>query len=235
MTTRRNRTAGDPLHVIGYLRVSTQEQADSGAGIGAQRAAIMAEADRRGWTVVRWCSDEGVSGKSMKGRLGLAEALGMIRAGEAAALVASKLDRLFRSLQDFASLMATSQAEGWAIVALDVGVDTSTPQGEFLATIMAGAAQWERRIIGQRTREGLAVKRAQGVRLGGPQAVPQDVAERIAADRARGVTFAAIAEDLNREGIPTARGGARWYPSSVRAILRSQATPEGRELLGVAR
>lgn len=64
------------------------------------------------------------------------------------------------------SLMGRAQSEGWNLVALDLGIDLSTPGGEFLASVMASAAQWERRIIGQRTKEALAVKRAQGVRLG---------------------------------------------------------------------
>lgn len=80
-------------------------------------------------------------------------------------LIASKLDRVSRSVRDFAGLLDRAQSRGWRLVLLDLG-DTSTAAGEMIANLIASAAQYERRLIGQRTREGLAAKRAQGVRLG---------------------------------------------------------------------
>jgi Resolvase, N terminal domain len=80
----------------------------------------------------------------------------------------AKLDRLSRSLRDFAELMSRAQAQRWNLVALDLGIDLSTASGEFMANVMASAAPWERRIIGQRTKDALAVQRSQGVRLGRP-------------------------------------------------------------------
>ena len=84
----------------------------------------------------------------------------------------------------------------------------------------ASAAQWERRIIGQRTREALAVRKAQGVRLGRPVVMSSEVSGRIAGLRRKGLTLAAIAELLNDDMVPTAQGGVRWHPSTVRAVLR---------------
>jgi DNA invertase Pin-like site-specific DNA recombinase len=84
-------------------------------------------------------------------------------------LVVAKLDRLSRSMIDFTGVMAKAQKQGWALVALDCAVDTTTPAGEAMAHVLATFAQFERRLIGQRTREALAVKRKQGVRLGRPQ------------------------------------------------------------------
>ena len=109
--------------------------------------------------------DAGFSAKDMK-RPGVQEALRVLEAGEATALVVAKLDRLSRSMIDFTALMATAQKQGWALVALDCAVDTSTPTGEAMANMLATFAQFERRLISQRTREALAVKRASGVRLG---------------------------------------------------------------------
>jgi DNA invertase Pin-like site-specific DNA recombinase len=146
-----------------YLRVSTEEQADSGAGLDAQRAAIETEAARRGWTIIAWHVDAGVSGKSLN-RPALMEALADVREGRAASLVVAKLDRLSRSLLDFAGVMADAQRAGWNLVALDLGLDLSTPSGEMMASIMAVYAQFERRLIGQRTSAALAAKRAAGVR-----------------------------------------------------------------------
>ena len=91
--------------VVGYIRVSTSEQADSGAGLEAQRAAIRSEAERRGWKLVHVFEDAGASGKSTNGPAGLQQALQAVERGGAHALVVAKLDRLSRSLLDFASLM----------------------------------------------------------------------------------------------------------------------------------
>ena len=84
-------------------------------------------------------------------------------------------------------------------------------------------AQYERRLIGQRTRDGLAAKRAAGVQLGRRSTLPVHVAERIVEDRAAGQTLRAIADQLTTEGIATGQAGVRWYASSVRAVLASQA------------
>ena len=82
--------------------------------------------------------------------------------------------------------MATAQKQGWALVALDCAVDTTTPAGEAMANVLATFAQFERRLISQRTREALAVKKAQGVRLGRPSTMPKRVANRIDASASPG-------------------------------------------------
>jgi DNA invertase Pin-like site-specific DNA recombinase len=203
------------MRAIGYVRVSTSEQGESGAGLAAQRSAIEAEADRRGFELVDVVEDV-ASGKDLK-RPGVQDALGRLAAGEAAVLVVAKLDRLSRSLLDFAGVVARAEREGWALVALDLGVDTSTASGQLMANVLAAFAEFERKLIGQRTREGLAAKRAAGVRLGRPLSLDPAVRERIRADREAGVSFAAIARGLNADAVPTAHGGAQWHPSSVRA------------------
>lgn len=210
------------VSVVGYIRVSTDEQADSGAGLEAQRATIRNEAARRGWTLVRIYEDK-ISGKTINGRHGLHAALRTIGAGEAQALVVAKLDRLSRSLIDFSSLMERSRKGGWALVALDLGVDTSTPSGEMMANVLAVFAQFERRLIGQRTRDALAVKRAQGVRLGRPPTLPNETVRRIDRLRTRGLSFKKIADSLNEHGVPTSQGGRKWHPSTVKYVLDSRA------------
>ena len=147
----------------------------------------------------------------------------MLRTGKAQVLMVSKLDRLSRSVMDFASIVERSQREGWAIVALDLGVDTSTPSGELVANVMASVAQWERKVIGQRTKDALAVKRSEGVRLGRPVSLPEVIREWILADRLDGRSYRAIAEALNAEGVPTAQGGREWYAATVRAVEQRAA------------
>ena len=223
--------AADPAttRAVGYIRVSTVEQAESGAGLSAQRQAIEAEVTRRSWQLSGVFTDAGVSGKSLTGREALGSALAVMGCGEAEVLIVSKLDRLSRSLLDFASLMAKAKDEGWNLVALDLGIDLSTPAGEFLASVMASAAQWERRIIAQRTRDALAAKRASGTRLGRPRSLPQTVVDLIGAQHLSGATLTGIAYTLNTSGIPTAQGGVRWYPSTVRAVLQSLLTNASKE------
>lgn len=212
---RRSRTP----QVIAYTRVSTAEQGDSGLGLEAQEAAIRAECERRGWDINRFASDV-ASGKDIKGRPGFTAAVDDLDAN-GGILIAAKLDRLSRTLLDFVALMERAARNGWAVVVLDVATDTTTPQGEMLANLLATFAHFERRIIGQRTKDALAAKKAQGARLGRPVTLAQSTRARIAEERAGGRTLQQIADGLNHDGVATARGGSEWRPSSVRAVLTS--------------
>lgn len=215
-TSRSNRRRR--LKVVGYVRVSTSEQGDSGAGLDAQRSAIKSEASRRGWNLLEIHEDV-ASGKSLRKRLGLEAALHAVETGEADGLVVAKLDRLSRSLQDFSDLMARARMGGWAITALDVGVDTTTPAGEMVASMMAVIAQWERRIISQRTSDALAERKKAGVKLGSrePQ-IPDATRRRIKGMRSRGWSVPRIVEKLKADGVPTARGG-EWRVATVQQVL----------------
>lgn len=209
----------DAVRMVGYVRVSTEEQAENGSGLDAQRAAITAAAATRGFELVDILEDAGLSGKSLV-RPGLEQALALVESGGADGILVAKLDRLSRSLLDFAALTERSRRKGWALVALDLGVDTSTPQGEMLANVLATFAQFERRLIGQRTKEALAIRKAQGVRIGRPSNVPPKLRARIKGMRTRGWTLQKIADTLTTEGIETAQDGRRWYPSTVSTVLR---------------
>lgn len=207
------------MKVVGYVRVSTDEQANSGAGLEAQRRAIRAECSRRGWDLRHLLEDRGASAKGLE-RPGLSTALAVVESGGAEAIVVAKVDRLSRSLTDFAALMERSRRKGWALVALDLGVDTTTPSGEMLAHVLAVFAQFERRLIGQRTRDALAVRRTQGVVLGRPTTLSPGTAIRIRTMSRKGESLSGIARTLNAEAVPTAHGGRRWHASTVRAVIR---------------
>ena len=211
------------MRVLGYTRVSTREQASNGVSLEGQRRAIREECRRRGWPTPRIIEDAGHSGKDLK-RPGMAEVLSLLdpqKRGalpEADALVVAKLDRLSRSILDFAGLLELAQRRGFAVVILDLGVDTTTPAGELLANVVAATAQWERKMIGQRTKDALAIKRSKGVVLGRPQTVPEVIAQRIRRERKRGSTYPAIADGLNADSVPTGQGGKRWYPATVHKV-----------------
>jgi DNA invertase Pin-like site-specific DNA recombinase len=206
--------------IVAYSRVSTDEQADSGLGLAAQRSTLEAEVARRG-IPAEWVSDAGYSGKSLH-RPGIERALADLSAGLADVLLVAKLDRLTRSLFDLAGLMERARREHWALVALDLAVDTASPAGEAMTAMLGTFAQFERRLIGQRTKDALRIKRDQGVRLGRPVVTAPEVSARIARLREEGQSLAAIATVLNGEAVPTSHGGGRWWASSVQSVLSSQ-------------
>lgn len=209
------------MKIIGYTRVSTDEQAESGAGLQAQRDAIEAGMTLRGFELVQVIEDAGASAKSLA-RPGLLQALELVESGAADGIAVAKLDRLSRSLLDFAALTERSRKHGWTLIALDLGVDTSTPEGEMLASVLAVFAQFERRLIGQRTKDALAVRRAQGVRLGRPPVVSTQLRARVRRQRGRGWSLQRIADGLNADGAPTAHGGERWHASTIASLLRKE-------------
>ena len=86
---------------------------------------------------------------------------------------------------------------------------------------MDTTAQFEGRLISQPTRDAFAAKKAQGVRLGGPTTLPEKVVKRVLREREQGRKLVSIADNLTEDGIATAQGGAKWYPSTVAAVLKS--------------
>lgn len=204
-----------PAPLIGYLRVSTDLQEIS---IDAQRAAIAAQCAARGWPEPEWAVDQGWSGSNLE-RPAIEGALASLDAAGAGVLLAAKLDRISRSTADFIGLLERARTRGWQVIALDIGVDMTTPAGRLIATILAALAQWERDVIRERTRVALAQLRSEGKRLGRPSTIPTEIVERIVAERAAGRTLVAIAEGLTADNVPTARGAARWTKSTVHTAL----------------
>ena len=220
------------LGVVGYVRVSTEEQAISGLGLAAQEKAVRAECEHRELPLVAVYTDAGVSAKTLArlARPALMAALADLDGGRGSVLMVAKLDRLSRNVHDASGLLQRAQQSGWDLVALDAPVDTTTPQGAAMAQVLAVFAELERRLIGERTKAALAVKRSQGVRLGRPPTLPADVVERIVAAREAGTTWSAIARQLNEAGVPTAQGGRQWHPATVRYVALSAAgRPDSRD------
>jgi DNA invertase Pin-like site-specific DNA recombinase len=150
---------------------------------------------------------------------GLEQALRLLESREANALVAAKLERLDQALGELAALLASAQQQGWALVGLDCAGQPPTPAAEASAPVLASLRPLRAALDLKRTKSALAVKRAQGVRLGRPPQMAQHVLERIRRERAAGRSLAAIANGLNADRIPTAQGGRRWYPATVRYTL----------------
>jgi DNA invertase Pin-like site-specific DNA recombinase len=213
-TKKATKTPG----VVAYCRVSTEEQAVSGLGMVAQEQAIRAECERRGLNLVAVHRDAGLSAKSLD-RPVLSAALADLDAGRGDVLMVAKLDRLTRSVHDATGLMLRAEAARWYLVALDAPVDTTSPQGAAMAQVLAVFAELERRLIAERTKAALAVRRAQGVRLGRRPQLSWAVRDRILDMRRGGAGWSTIAKELNETGVRTAQGGRRWYPATVRYVV----------------
>lgn len=233
------------MKLIGYARVSTQEQAEGGVSLEAQRAKIAAYSTLHdGLELVGIVQDAGVSAKSLN-RPGLAHVLAMLDRGEVDGVVVAKLDRLSRSVRDVYALIETYFGERYALVSIAETLDTRTAIGRAMLGIMAVMAQWEREQIGERTRDALLHLKAQGVKLGTAGlgwehaedldsdgrralvAVPDEVATvgRMQELRADGQTYRRIAETLAAEGRQTKRGG-QWHASTVRYALSTASNME---------
>jgi len=222
--------SGDvPSVQIGRLRRTE----DAALSITAQRAAISAEGERRGWEIVWTEPDDGWSGRNVR-RPGLEAALATLARREAAGIVVSKLSRLSRSLKDFGDLLETARKQKWSVVALDFGIDTTTANGRMMANVLMSVLQWEREVIGERTAEALAaLPKAKRDRLGRQQAIPASTARRIRRYARDGLSTRAIASRLISSGVPAPGGGDRWHHSTVARFLarpaRGKITPAARE------
>ncbi len=204
--------------MFGYTRVSTEEQADRRNGLEAQADTINCEAERRGWDIERF-TDEGVSGKSINGNL--RECLQLLASGQGDGLVVAKLDRLSRSIVDAANIIESAQSQGWSLVVLDLGVDLTTAAGRMVAMNLVNFAQYERELISERTKAGLAAKKRRGERIGRPRLAPPGVVRRIVMERNAGQSFDRIARALTKEGVLSPAGRPNWQPSTVRRIYQS--------------
>lgn len=215
---RRNVTRVSNL-AVAYLRVSTDDQS---TGLDAQRAGIEAFAAARGLEIAAWHVDEGVSGSvDPMARPQLSEALHALSTGPASVLLFLRVDRVGRVAYDLLGLAKQAEREGWTLAAADGSVDLTTPHGKTMFAMQGAFAELEREMIRQRTREGLAERRAAGVRLGAPSVLPLDVVRRIVEERNGGAGWSAIARGLNEDGVLTARGKS-WFPNTVRQTYNGQ-------------
>jgi site-specific DNA recombinase len=224
------------MRAAGYVRVSTDEQAREGCSLDNQEARIRAYSDSQEWELVRIYREEGQSGKTMK-RPQLLEMVEDIKAGKVDCVLVYRVDRLTRKQKDLWHLLEdVFEANGVGFKSVIEPFDTTTAQGKAFLGMLAVFAQLERDTIAERTKDALAMKIANGENVGAPaygykidegKLVPipdeQEVLARIRKLRSgrRPKTYKEVAELLNREGIPTKRGGGKWHPSTVRMIVRN--------------
>lgn len=212
-------------HMIGYIRVSTEEQERSGLGVEAQEAAILAECERREWTVELF-RDLGCSGKHVNPEL--RRALDLLDAGQFDGLIVAKLDRLARSVRHASAIIDDAIRRDWALVALDNALDLTTPGGRAMANMLATFAELERDLISSRTKEALAARKARGQHNGRRSAIPAGVLRRIVLAREDdGSSFGRIASDLTADGVLSPTGLTDWSESTVRRAYASATDHQG--------
>ena len=211
-----------------YMRVSTGRQAEEGMSLDSQQRQLLLQAEILGYKDVVVVREEGRSAGSLNGRPELSKARAMLKAGEASALISLKLDRLSRKTRDVLELAEDAERQNWRLVVLDLNLDTGTPVGRMVLTILAAVAEMERARIGERQADRHAHRRSHGQVWGvtpGPRStITTETRRHILAERAAGQSLGTIAARLNAENVPTAKGGARWYASTVAHVLKSPAT-----------
>jgi DNA invertase Pin-like site-specific DNA recombinase len=220
------------MRAIGYVRVSTDKQADHGVSLEAQEAKIRAMATVQGAEIVELIVDGGESAKNLN-RPGMERLLSLVNEGKVQTVIIAKLDRLTRSVKDLAELLERFQRRGVSLVSVAESLDTGSAAGRLVINIMTAVSQWEREAIGERTRDAMRHKKSNGHRVGniaygfrlganGVHLEPDPQEEAILAAirelRARRCTLRGIAAELNARGWRTRRATS-WRLEHVARIL----------------
>lgn len=231
--TPRPRTTGIPIRAIGYARVSTGKQADSGLSLESQNQKIRAMATVHDAEIVDVLVDAAESAATLD-RPQVRELLRRVRAREVDAVYVAKLDRLTRSVRDLDELLSIFRKAGVALVSVSESLDTSTAAGRMVVNMLGVVSQWEREAIAERTRDALRAKQHRGERAGTipygwrlsadgktlEQHPDEERLIRFAAEHRfeLGCTWHDVAAALNRAGYRN-RAGKPWTLHGVRSAL----------------
>jgi len=223
------------MRAVGYVRVSTEGQAERGVSLAAQEAKLRALAALHDAEIVEMIRDEGASAKTLN-RPGMARVLELVRSRKVDAVFVAKLDRVTRSVRDLADLVETFRKRGVALVSAAESLDTSTAAGRMVINLLATVAQWEREAVGERTSDALRHKQAIGEFIGGaapygfalatdgaslvPVAAEQAVLEQARELRAAGLSLRKVAARLTECG-KVARNGRPFAAEQVRRLISS--------------
>jgi len=225
------------MKTIGYVRVSTDKQADRGVSLEAQAEKIRAMAVVHNADLLDIIVDGGESAKSLH-RPGMERLLAHVDSREIQTVIIAKLDRLTRSVKDLCTLLERFERRGVALVSVAESLDTGSAAGRLVLNIMTAVSQWEREAIGERTRDAMSHKRSNGERVGNlpfgsrlaadgrhlePDPAEQAVLNEIRLLRKGGHTMRGIAAALNHRSLRTRRGSAWQLEHVARIIKRGNA------------
>lgn len=217
--------------MIAYLRISKEEAADKDKELAEekkkkslliQKQAIEQFAQGKDWELTVF-QDAGVSGGRER-RPALDAALDALRKHQFDGIVVSRFDRLTRGgVVHLAKLIEAARKEGWNLVIMDLALALDTPVGEMMATMLATVARYEIRIMSQRIKDVLAMKRSRGEPLGSARIIPMEtvgLASNLYADLR---SWRGVARTLNDRGVPAPKGG-RWFCSTARNVVTRHLT-----------
>lgn len=223
------------LKVVGYVRVSTEQQASDGVSLAAQREKIEQYCALYDLDLIAVVEDAGQSAKTLE-REGLRQALDSLNDDEASALIVSKLDRLTRSVADLSILLEKYFASRFDLVSVGEQVNTGTAAGRLVLNVLMSVSQWEREAISERTKTALQFKKSQGQRVG---SIPygfelaadggameenpeeQEIIRAVLKFHQAGLSLGKIAAQLGAHGY-TSRGGGKWHPQTVKNIIAAR-------------
>lgn len=223
------------MKAIGYIRVSTDEQAREGISLENQKAKIQAYCELNDLSLVDIIEDAGKSGKDLN-REGIQQLMSLLKGRSIDAVVVYKLDRLSRRVKDTLSLMDLIEKRSVAFHSITERIDTKSAMGKFFLNIMASMNQWERDTISERTKDALRLKVSRNERAGqvpfgyslaedGNALVEnpkEQEAIRLIKDlHEKGYNYSAICRELTREGHKP--NGKQWHAQSVKNILKRAA------------
>jgi site-specific DNA recombinase len=226
------------MKIIGYARVSTEEQAREGVSLDSQKAKITGYCELYNHESLEIIVDAGQSAKTVN-REGMHRLIDMTnkRKPEIHGIVVYKLDRLFRNAEEALRYTTTWDKKGIALHSVQEQLDTKSAMGRFFFTMMAAIAEMERNVISERTASALQFKRKNGEKTGGdvpfgfnlierggkkalePKEVEQKAIRLMKQLRAEGRSYREIATELEAKGIATKRGRSRWFPMTVKQTL----------------
>lgn len=225
-----NKAMNNPLRIVAYTRVSTEEQAAEGVSLEAQRVRLEAYCTAQGWAAPEVVIDAGISAKSLD-RPGLTQVLNDVRRKKVDVLLVLKLDRLTRSVADLAPLVKTLERGNCQLVSLGESLDTTTAAGRLMLNLLVSVSQWEREAIAERTTTALRHMRDTrqaynhtplGFRREGDRLIEDDLemktARRVVKLYREGRSMNQIAVTMNEGKVPTKLGG-RWHASTVKRVL----------------
>lgn len=230
------------MTVVGYCRVSRAEQAAGGVSMEAQAEKIRMYASLHDLDLIGIEADPGFSAKTLN-RPGLRVALGRLESGEAKGLVVTKVDRLSRSVLDWSNLIGRffDPKSDRQLFSVGDSIDTRSATGRMVINMMMTIAQWERETIAERVTGAHNFKRTRGEAVSAPafgrklgdggKVLIDDPAEQAILAEMRdwhrsGRTLRSIADELNRRGVPTKRGGKCWTHVVVKRIVERKALGE---------
>jgi len=225
------------MPTVGYIRVSTENQAKEGVSLDNQKAKIEAYCQLKDLDLSEIIEDAGISAKNLK-RPGVQRVLNLARKKQVDAIVVYKLDRIFRSTTDALETTKMFERHGVSFHSICETLDTQSAMGRFFFTLTAALAEMERRIIGERTKAALSYKRKRNEKTGGDvpygydltrdgilikNETEQKIIRLIRRLNRDGYSLRKICRELEREGQLTKRGNAVWQPSTISKILNRRS------------